>query len=266
MMQIDIFVALGHNARHDTHYPGQGAAIPVTTEQSSNSPAAPPTRGARRKQRTRDKLMRAALQLMGEKGPEGVAINEITEAADVGFGSFYNHFESKEALYEALLEDFFESFGAALQRITETHEDPAAILATSIRCTFRQARENPDWARFLLRTGFSTQVFSHGLGHHVLRDLQAGTAGSRFQVDDLLMALIATGGTVMAAISVDLARREPGNAWQAEVGRLGLEDDNLPQRTSAAVLRALGLSGQEAKAISELPLPDVDFAPGPLGA
>lgn len=25
----------------------------------------------------------------------------ITDAADVGFGSFYNHFESKEALFEA---------------------------------------------------------------------------------------------------------------------------------------------------------------------
>ena len=56
-------------------------------------------RGARRKRETRARLLDAALRLMAQKGMEGVAINEITEAADVGFGSFYNHFESKEAIY-----------------------------------------------------------------------------------------------------------------------------------------------------------------------
>ena len=50
-------------------------------------------RGERRKRETRSRLLEAALRLMAEKGMEGVAINEITEAADVGFGSFYNHFE-----------------------------------------------------------------------------------------------------------------------------------------------------------------------------
>ena len=54
-------------------------------------------RGARRKRETRARLLEAALRLSAERGMEGVAINEITEAADVGFGSFYNHFESKEA-------------------------------------------------------------------------------------------------------------------------------------------------------------------------
>ncbi|EUC21006.1 regulatory protein TetR, partial [Burkholderia sp. BT03] len=67
------------------------------------APAAVPEerepRGARRKRETRGRLLDAALRLMAEKGMEGVAINEITEAADVGFGSFYNHFESKEAIY-----------------------------------------------------------------------------------------------------------------------------------------------------------------------
>ncbi len=63
-------------------------------------------RAARRPAQTRNPLplLDAAVQLMAEKGMEGGTINEITEAADVGFGSFYNHFESKEAIYAALLE------------------------------------------------------------------------------------------------------------------------------------------------------------------
>ena len=77
--------------------------------------------------------MKAALVLMAERGMGGVAINEITEAADVGFGSFYNHFESKEAIYAALVEEALKHFQEALTQIAEMVDDPAEILAASIR-------------------------------------------------------------------------------------------------------------------------------------
>src|SRR5258708_34777099 len=81
-------------------------------------------RGARRKRETRARLLDAALRLMAEKGMEGVAINEITEAADVGFGSFYNHFESKEAIYATLVDNVFEEFADMLDRLTAGLSDP----------------------------------------------------------------------------------------------------------------------------------------------
>ena len=74
-------------------------------------------RGARRRRETRSRLLTASLKLMAEKGMEGVAINEITEAADVGFGSFYNHFESKEAIYAAVLDWVFKDFADAMERV-----------------------------------------------------------------------------------------------------------------------------------------------------
>ena len=39
-----------------------------------------------------------------------MAISEITEAADVGFGSFYYHFESKDGVFAALTEWVFDDF------------------------------------------------------------------------------------------------------------------------------------------------------------
>src|SRR5579859_5546698 len=74
-------------------------------------------RGARRRRETRSRLLIAALKLMAEKGMEGVAINEITEEADVGFGSFYNHFESKEAIYAAVLDWVFKDFADAMEGV-----------------------------------------------------------------------------------------------------------------------------------------------------
>ena len=49
---------------------------------------------------------------------------EITQAADVGMGSFYNHFDSKEQLFEAAVADVLDAYGAMLDRLTEIHRGP----------------------------------------------------------------------------------------------------------------------------------------------
>ena len=46
-------------------------------------------RGARRKARTRARLLEASEQLFIAKGLERVSIQDITDTADVGFGTFY---------------------------------------------------------------------------------------------------------------------------------------------------------------------------------
>lgn len=64
-----------------------------------------PTRVARRKEKTRLKLMEAALALFNEKGIYWATIEDITEKSDVGKGTFYQHFETKESLLYAILEE-----------------------------------------------------------------------------------------------------------------------------------------------------------------
>ncbi|MGZ5311085.1 MAG: helix-turn-helix domain-containing protein, partial [Solirubrobacterales bacterium] len=53
-------------------------------------------RQQRRRERTRGRLLEAARDLFAEQGVEATTIAAIAERADVGFGSFYNHFESKD--------------------------------------------------------------------------------------------------------------------------------------------------------------------------
>src|SRR5208283_2345619 len=67
----------------------------------------------RRKARTRTALIRAAQSFIAA-GNLNVPIGEITQAADVGLGSFYNHFESREDLFEAAVEDVLELLGGFL--------------------------------------------------------------------------------------------------------------------------------------------------------
>ena len=45
--------------------------------------------------RTRQALIDAAVRLIAEGRGERASIAEITDEADIGFGSFYNHFDSR---------------------------------------------------------------------------------------------------------------------------------------------------------------------------
>jgi len=94
-------------------------------------------RASRRALRTRTNLLSAALALFSEKGIEGTTIEQITERADVGKGSFYNHFENKEAVMIALVEMAVDglaqkmnrpersagSLGGAIEHLVEAHAD-----------------------------------------------------------------------------------------------------------------------------------------------
>ena len=52
-------------------------------------------------QRTRDQLLTAALSLLAERGPDGVTLREITDAAGVNVAAVSYHFGSLKGLCEA---------------------------------------------------------------------------------------------------------------------------------------------------------------------
>lgn len=216
-------------------------------------------RGARRRRETRSRLLDAALRLMAEKGVEGAAINEITEAADVGFGSFYNHFESKEAIYAAVLEWVFKDFADALDRVLGEISDPAEIIAVSIRCTMMRAMREPLWGQFLVREGFSAQSVDHGLGRRLLRDIRKGIAAKRLNVVDPLMSFVSVAGTTLGAISIALQLGSPPGQQSATLKELGSDLEHLPERLAKVALEALGLGRGEAERIAYRPLPKMEF-------
>jgi AcrR family transcriptional regulator len=71
-----------------------------------------PSRRDRKRAETRDRILEAALGLIGERGFDNVTVEMITERADVAKGTFFNYFAGKEAV----IEDFFQS---QMERATE---------------------------------------------------------------------------------------------------------------------------------------------------
>lgn len=64
----------------------------------------------------RDKILATGQRIIGGKGFSAVGLNEILTTAGVPKGSFYHYFSSKDAFGEALLEDYFASYLADMDR------------------------------------------------------------------------------------------------------------------------------------------------------
>jgi len=74
------------------------------------------------KPNVREKLLDAGVEIFHRCGFNGCGVQEITEAAGVPKGSFYNHFASKEALGAAVLDRYWQQRGGATLRILEDGE------------------------------------------------------------------------------------------------------------------------------------------------
>ena len=214
-----------------------------------------PTRGERRKQRTRRRLLDAAFELMADRGPEAVAINEITDLADVGFGSFYNHFASKEAIFDAVMDEVFEGYADALDELIADVEDPAEVIALSMRITLLRAHHEPKWGRFLMREGLSPRTLSRGLGMRLMRDIGRGIATGRFDGADHYMSFIAVGGIVLAAVAAEEYTGREDSPQSELVRDLGMEVGNIGSRATTMALKVLGIPPGEARDIASRPLP-----------
>ena len=203
-----------------------------------------PTRVDRRKARTRRALIDAARRILADGGSTDVSIQEITDTADVGFGTFYNHFETKAELFEAAVREVLEEYGAALDRACESLTDSAEIYAVGVRMTARLASTQPAVAQVLVQVGMSYAWAEEGLAARALRDIQRGIDDGRFLVDDARLGLLSTAGCVLAFLQ--LALQAPESLGDGDADTL-----------AEMLLRMLGMTARSAAAVAHRPLPAI---------
>lgn len=196
----------------------------------------------RRKARTRAALVAAAQGFLAE-GRSTAPVLEITQAADVGMGSFYNHFESKDDLFRAAVDDALESVGAYLDTLTVDLADPVEMFTQSFRLVGRLFRLEPELSRVLLNSEPTLAGSTHsGLGPRSLRDITAAADIGRFRTADPELALAMVTGCLLALgrLLMDQPERDGDTAVDA---------------MTAHVLCALGVSATEATELCSRPLP-----------
>jgi AcrR family transcriptional regulator len=209
---------------------------------SSTAPVSP-GRQARRREHTRARLVQAARTLFARQGVDATRISEITEEADVGFGSFYNYFDSKEAIVTAVLEEIMAAQGAAIEAVTRHVEDPAEVVSAAHRYFVNLARSDPDWGWLLVRLETSHSAMLGALGPHAKRDLDRGIRSGRFAVASRRVALFAAGGALLAVMGAVLDGHAPPSA----------DRDH-----AEGILRLFGVPAEEASEVASRPMPALD--------
>lgn len=216
-----------------------------TAAEPAAAQAAPLSRTERRKALTRQKLIDAARAMLAEGTAADASIQQITETADVGFGSFYNHFSSKTELFEAAVTDVLEELGALFDRLSMDVEDAALAYAQSTRLTLRLCRSRPQLCAVLVRHGMHYMEAEDGVAPRLLRDLQAGMATGRFRQAQPRLVRAAVSGAVLATLQMALTHPE-------------LVDDAACDQLVEQLLHMLGVPFDEARQLAHAPLPDTE--------
>lgn len=103
----------------------------------------------KRRERTREAIIEAAAATFQRKGVAGTTVAEITEAADVGYGSFYNHFHSLQDLVSAVAERTMARVVSVTEEVLPEENSHELVPAVSLRIIMRLMTRDPT-TRWLL--------------------------------------------------------------------------------------------------------------------
>lgn len=115
---------------------------------------------------------------------EALRVSDVTQRADVAFGTFYNQFKTKDDIVEAVVA---ETIVGLAQSVEESAEfgDPAEALVASTRAIVRIAYDDPPLARLLVRLEQAESRFERIIRPQAGALLARGVTEGRFVIDDL---------------------------------------------------------------------------------
>jgi AcrR family transcriptional regulator len=114
------------------------------------------SRRARKKADVRARIVAAGIDLFSRHGIAEVTVDQIAEAADIGKGTIYNYFQTKEDIVVAFMVDIERRVQARLSRFTAPEASLDAILTAFIRFQFRLKARHHEFVR-----AFLGQMFLH---------------------------------------------------------------------------------------------------------
>lgn len=166
----------------------------------TNQEAVEPGRRERRRAETQQRIMGAAMELFHTRGYAETTVEDITEAADVGKGTFFNYFPTKDAVLLAIFDSVRQRFVELEARAANITDVPASLREFAhrflnsmvrspgiIRNVFGLALTDPEMgARFETLFRQARQAIVALLEHgqqigQVRKDMPAAVLGRTFQ-------------------------------------------------------------------------------------
>ncbi len=201
--------------------------------------AAAPSRFERRRRENRAALLEAALELFQQQGVRATRLEEICERADVAPRTFFNHFETREHLYQALAEQRAAQMATLLDALANDPRPLAERLAELFARIGEYLAARPPYRELVaemlhVRVGGKSEAVRRGalaqaaLGF-VKRSVARGEIGRRHRPEVLADLLL-------GALTTALANWSAGEAYDlprelARSARALLDLFTLPEPT-----------------------------------
>jgi AcrR family transcriptional regulator len=114
-------------------------------------------RRERKAAETRVRLFRCALRLFAERGFQNVTVEDITEAADVGKGTFFNYFDSKDHVLGVMAEIQIGKVREGLAQAESGNEPVRVVLQHLFHRLAEEPGRSPDLARSLISSFLASE-------------------------------------------------------------------------------------------------------------
>ncbi len=154
-------------------------------------------RVARRQQRNLKALLDAGEDVMSKKGIDAATMQEIADQADLGAGTVYSYFKSKDELAIAVLEQVMERLARRIETATKDYSDPAHVYAVGIRTVLETATGDLRWRQLLHRSEVIADALYRVMGPYAIRDLEKAVSSSRFFINDASLVWRMTSHTII---------------------------------------------------------------------
>jgi AcrR family transcriptional regulator len=125
-------------------------------------------RRQRRAAETRVRLFRSALELIAERGMANVTVEDITEAADVGKGTFFNYFASKDHVLGVMAEIQLSKVREASMKATADNQRIRAVLRQLAHRLAEEPGRSPRLARALISSFLASEGVRNILKQNML--------------------------------------------------------------------------------------------------
>lgn len=144
----------------------------MTTSPQQDQAAEPqllPDRRQRRSADIRERLFRAALGLFAQKGFAETTVEDITNAADVGKGTFFNYFPSKDHILIAFSDMQIAKLQDFVKEARQSQESMIGFLRKMSVKMIAEPGRSPDVVRALLQANLSRSSVRGAMRQNYLR-------------------------------------------------------------------------------------------------
>lgn len=183
--------------------------------------------GRLRRERTREKILQAAFELLGREEGRSTRIEEICQAASVARGTFYNYFSSVEELFRALTFDISHDYNLAVRAVIQTLPAGAIRTGFALRYYMHRTRDDPSWGWAMVNLSSSGPIFGEETARYGLECIAEGLVSGQFRSPSAQMAYDLMHGAALAGMVTLLRTEQP---------------EDYPEQMVTLIMRGVGVS------------------------